>query len=155
MDDGGMGMADGSPTVLFAATCPVEQDLVAPRGIAVRERVVGLQGQRALQERQRLRCTIRHRGIDKRRRAKHQVVGIQTIRPLASDTVDLGLAQARLDRADHACRDLVLHCEDIVERPVVALGPDVPSCLGFDELAGDADPVARRMLPSQPRPIAW
>src|SRR6516165_10563197 len=143
MHDGSMGMADGSLTVFFASACPHKQDLMAPRGIAVRERVVGLQGQRALQERQRLRRTIRHRGIDKRSRPKHQVVGIQTIRPLASDTLDLGLAQARLDRADHARRDLVLQCKNVVDRAVVAFGPDVPAALGLDQLAGDAHPARR------------
>jgi hypothetical protein len=38
--------------------------------------------------------------------------------------------------------DLVLDGENIVERPVVALGPEVRSGLRVDELRSDPDPVA-------------
>jgi len=38
--------------------------------------------------------------------------------------------------------DLVLHCKDVGEIAVVALGPDMVADLGLDQLRSDADPIA-------------
>jgi hypothetical protein len=54
MDDGGMGVADGSLAVLFPSACPHEQDLVAKGSVPVRKGVVGFAGGRLLQQQQRL-----------------------------------------------------------------------------------------------------
>jgi len=94
--------------------------------------VIGFKGERALKQRHRLLSLFRHHGIDVRQRAQHEVVGIETVRPLTLDALDLGLPEARLDRADRAQRDLILECENIIERPVVTLGPDVRAGLGLD-----------------------
>jgi hypothetical protein len=53
------------------------------------------------------------------------------------------LAQTRLNRGDHAHRELVLKREDVVERAVVTLRPDVPAGLRLDQLTGDAQAVRR------------
>ena len=100
----------------------------------VGQRVVGIKGERAFQQRQRSRRGVRHRRDRRRGRAQHEIVGVEVVRPLALDALDLGLAQARLDRADDAQRDLVLQREDVVEPPVVALGPEVRAGLGLDQL---------------------
>src|SRR6516162_8726784 len=128
MEKRGAGMADRSLAIFFAAAylpSPHEQDFVAHGSMAMRERVIWLEGERTLQQWQRPRRAVRHRSLDERRRTKHEVISVQMLGPLASDALDLGLPQARLDSADHACRDLVLQCEDVVDRAVVALGPDV------------------------------
>ena len=61
---------------------------------------------------------------------------------LAFQTLVLGRIDLRLNAADHAVRDLVLNREDVVERPVVALRPEVSARLCFDQLSGDPDAVA-------------
>ena len=53
-----------------------------------------------------------------------------------------GATYIGLDGGDDADGDLVLQLEDVVERPVIALGPDVGAGLGLDQLGGDADPLA-------------
>ena len=70
-----------------------------------------------------------------------KIVGVQAVRALALRTLDLRLPQAWLDGADDAQRDLVLDFENVAERPVISLGPDVGAVRGLDELAGDANAV--------------
>src|SRR6516164_10376959 len=111
--------------------------------MAMRESVIWLKGERAPQKRQRLRRAVRHCSLDERRRTKHEIISVQTLRSFALDALDLGLPQVRLDRADDAEGDLVLQCEDVVNRAIVAFSPDVPAALGLDQLAGDADAVRR------------
>src|SRR5262249_17979313 len=94
-------------------------------------------------ERQRFASTFRHSSERRGPGAQHEVVGVQMLRPLALDTLDLDPAQAGLDRADYTQGDLVLQRKDIIERAVVAFGPDVPAALGLDQLAGDAHPTCR------------
>src|SRR4029077_9178212 len=43
---------------------------------------------------------------------------------------------------DRRLRDLVLQSEDVAERPVVTLGPDVPPRDTIDQLRDDANPRA-------------
>ena len=42
-------------------------------------------------------------------------------------------------------RDIVLNREQVIDRPVVTLGPDVAAGGGFDELGGHANPLAQRL----------
>jgi hypothetical protein len=42
-------------------------------------------------------------------------------------------------------RDFVLHREQVVDRPIIALGPDLAAGGGFDELGGHANLVAHRL----------
>src|SRR5437764_14379078 len=60
-------------------------------------------------------------------------------RPLALDRADLWL-QRRRDRIG----DLVLNREDVGERAIIPLGPDVPAAFCLDQLRGDADLAAGR-----------
>jgi len=76
MDKRGAGMADRSLAVFFASACPHEQDFVAHGRMAVRERVIWLEGERTLQERQCLRRAARHCSLDERRRTKHEIISV-------------------------------------------------------------------------------
>jgi hypothetical protein len=66
--------------------------------------------------------------------AQHEVVGVEIFWPLALDAFDLGRAQTWLDCTDRAQGDLVLQCENVVERTVVVLGPDIRAAYALDEL---------------------
>jgi hypothetical protein len=68
--------------------------------------------------------------------------GVQALGRLPLQALVLGSVDVRLDTPDHALGNLVLDGEDIVERPVVALRPEVSAALRLDELPGDPDPVA-------------
>jgi hypothetical protein len=51
------------------------------------------------------------------------------------------VTQLRLDRADDTARRLVLHLEDVVERAIEAVCPDVGACRRVDQLTGDAHAI--------------
>ena len=73
--------------------------------------------------------------------AENQIPSGQTLRRLPPGAQGLGLQHFRLDRADHAVDDLVLHGEQVGKVPVVSLGPHVVAGLGLDQLRAHADPV--------------
>ncbi len=75
--------------------------------------------------------------------AQEIVIGIETFGRLAFGAFDFGLLQLRPDRADDARRHLVLQIEDILQRAVETVGPEMRIGRAVDELAGDAHPVRR------------
>src|SRR5262249_7662727 len=60
MRDGRLGVANGAEAVSRARTAADEEDLVAPGGKAVRQRVIRLEREGALEQRQRLDGAVRH-----------------------------------------------------------------------------------------------
>lgn len=52
-------------------------------------------------------------------------------------------AQPHLQRFRDSARDPVLGGEDVLDRHVVAVGPELEAVVRLDELGGDADPVVR------------
>jgi len=60
------------------------------------------------------------------------VVGAHILGPLAADPLDLGETDRRLQGAGDMFGDAVLQVEDVVQRTVVFLGPDMRAALGFD-----------------------
>ena len=66
------------------------------------------------------------------------VIGIQICSRLASCALDLGLLHLGGDCAHHACRNLILQIENILNGAVEAVGPDMRSRRCVDELSGDA-----------------
>lgn len=54
----------------------------------------------------------------------------------------LAIGQLDLQLGGEHQRDLVLHGEDVVDGAVVALGPEMGTAGGIDQLGGDADAVA-------------
>jgi hypothetical protein len=81
-----------APRRFSARAAADEEDLVAPRGKAVRQRVIRLKGQGALEQGQRLDGAVRHRGIDVRHGAQHEIVGVEILGSLALDAFGLCLA---------------------------------------------------------------
>ena len=75
-------------------------------------------------------------------RAEQIVVGIEIGRRLASRPFQLGFLQARLQRTDDALGNPVLQLENIIERAVEFVGPEMGARRDIDQLAGDADAVA-------------
>src|SRR6516225_12390159 len=74
--------------------------------------------------------------------AKVEIVGVETVRALTLGSLYLGLAQTGFDRANDAQGNLVLHRENVVERAIVALGPDMPAAPRLDQLCRQTDAVA-------------
>src|SRR5262249_54211279 len=62
---------------------------------------------------------------------------------LVPGALDCDLLQFRRNRADHARGDLILQIEDIIERALEAIRPQVTASGGIDQLSGDAHAVRR------------
>ena len=79
-----------------------------------------------------------------RRRKNHgigtqiKVVGTEVARGPVGRSARLGGLQCRLDHAGHATRHFVLKIEDIFERAVEAVGPEMRAAGRIDQLSGDA-----------------
>ena len=71
------------------------------------------------------------------------VVGLDVGRRLTRQCQPLRLEQPDLERLDNAARDLVLHGEDVGQRAVVALGPDLTTRRGIDHPHREAKPLPR------------
>ena len=69
------------------------------------------------------------------KRAQIPVAGIEAFGWLAECTLDLGRPESGPDRADDTARDLVLQFEDVVERAIKAVGPDMRAAGSVDQLA--------------------
>src|SRR5450759_92691 len=63
-------------------------------------------------------------------------------RTLALGPLDLGLAQAWLDRSDSACSYFILQGKNVVNCTIVTLGPNVGALLRLNQLC--CDPYAAR-----------
>ena len=84
------------------------------------------------------------RKVPEGRQSAHvKVVGIEARRRLSQAAVDFGLAQVRFDRAGDLPRHLVMQVENILERAVELVRPEVRARSGIDELRRDAHPVCR------------
>jgi hypothetical protein len=74
--------------------------------------------------------------------AQVEVVGGEIVCRAADRAGGLGGLQGRLDGPGDADRDLVLKLEDIFERAVEPIGPEVRAGRGVDQLPGDPHPLA-------------
>src|SRR5215831_21344370 len=77
-----------------------------------------------------------------RQRAQVKIVNTEVLRRLAAGPLDLGEAQPRFDRANDIRRHLVLQIENVVDRTVETVGPDMRAGGGVNQLASDAHAVA-------------
>src|SRR5579864_5199866 len=68
--------------------------------------------------------------------------GIETVGPLAQDTLLFGGKKGRLDDTSDRSGDLVLHREDIEEVAIVPFGPNMCAGDRVDQLRGHSDPIA-------------
>src|SRR5262249_51121168 len=81
--------------------------------------------ERALQQPNRLDQAVSGPLVFLRQRAQVKVVGLEALGRLPAGAVYFGEAQPRFDRTDDARRHPVLQIEDVVERAVEAVGPDM------------------------------
>ena len=75
--------------------------------------------------------------------SKEEVVRIEAFWPLPTRSFDLRPLNAGLDDRYHPIRNLVLQVEDVLERAIKTVGPQVGAGLGLDKLHGDAHAQAR------------
>jgi hypothetical protein len=73
-----------------------------------------------------------------RKRAQVEVVGAEVGGQPRGGAAHLGRLQCRLDDPGDADRDPVLQFEHVFERAVEAVGPEMRTGQGIDQLAGDA-----------------
>jgi hypothetical protein len=78
-----------------------------------------------------------------RERQQVKIVGIEAPTRLPAGPLDLGKAQPRLYCADNAARHSILQFEDVIERAIEAVGPDVCAGRRVDQLAGDTHTITR------------
>src|SRR5215469_5297446 len=103
---------------------------------------IGLQLDSPGEQEQRFVRILGHRGEHGRQSAQIEVIGIEAVRPLAPRAFDLALTERRLDDAGDADRDFVLEVEDVFERAVEAVGPEMRAAGRINQLRGDAHPVS-------------
>ncbi len=75
--------------------------------------------------------------------AQIKIVGLGILRGLARDDFFFLRRQRDAQGLGDAARDFLLDGEDILQLPVVTLGPDGMPRRGFDQLRGDAHAIAR------------
>src|SRR4051812_22908027 len=71
------------------------------------------------------------------------VIGVEAFRRFALRTLDFSAFQLRSDRTDDALRNPILKIKDVVERPLIALGPQMAAACCIHELPGNAYAVGR------------
>ena len=128
------GPSGGQP---MAQRWPSAQD-----GVREQQRVVGLELERPPEQRVGLGVLPRGRLVDLEDRLELDVVGGDAARPLPPRALDLGDLDLRPDDHRDVRGDAVLEGEDVVERAVEVLGPEVRAGDAVDELGGDPEPVA-------------
>src|SRR5262245_57228345 len=108
-------MTNGDHAVCLTRSSTVEANVEAPAQKRMGETVMRLELQRIAQQRNSILSVLWHQSVDRRQRSQDQVVRVKIARPSTPYAFDFRLPQARLDRAYHAHRDLVLHLEDVVK----------------------------------------
>src|SRR5262245_19620376 len=73
----------------------------------------------------------------------YQFVRVRVIGRLAPQTHRFGHDELRPDRIDDTIGDVILPAEDVGDRAIVAVGPDVNTLGGVDQLRGDPYSIAR------------
>src|SRR5579862_7986004 len=94
------GMADRGRPVLFAQPAAQKQRVITLGGVGVRQRIIWIERERTFQKQKRLRRTLGSSRVNIVLSLQDKIIGVEAIRALAFDALDLGLLQARLDRAD-------------------------------------------------------
>jgi hypothetical protein len=74
--------------------------------------------------------------------ADEALPGVEALRRFALCPIDLRLLQLWCNGAEHAARNLILQIEDVLDRTIEAIRPQMRAGCCVDELAGDTHPVA-------------
>ena len=112
--------------------------LPAPGDRRIGEPVIRIELDRLLEQRKRLGHVGRGSGSDVRQRPQIQVIGVQAVGRLLPGTLDFRPLELGRDRADDVRRHLILKLEDVLQRPIEPIGPDMSAILAIYELAGNA-----------------
>src|SRR5262245_64348108 len=80
--------------------------------------------------------------VGNRQRAQIVVVGIEVLSRLSLRTLDLVSPQPCSDRTGNADGHPILQIEDLGQRSLEAIGPEMRAGRGIDELSGNAQTVA-------------
>ena len=75
--------------------------------------------------------------------AQEGVIGLQVVRVFAHDVPLLLQRELQLQRRHDLLHDLILQRKDVLQRAVIALGPQVIAGRGIDQLRGDPHLLAR------------
>src|SRR6185312_11839929 len=81
-------------------------------------------------------------GLQQRNTPQVAVVSAEILRWLARGSLDLGPLDAWRQVGDDLFGHRVLQDEDVLDRPVEAIGPQVVTSFAIDELTRDAHPVS-------------
>ena|SRR5258708_5282891 len=113
MGDGGSGVANGSGSVALLESAPQEQELATPSEPAVGTCIVVIQRYRLFKQRHGLGSRLRHQDVHIGNGAQNEVVGVEIVWPFAFDTLNLCIAQTRLNCTDRVQSDFVLESKNI------------------------------------------
>src|SRR6266851_2538568 len=119
-----------------------KKTMMAHGGEGVRQRICRIERERAFEQHERVGHLRRHPGIDVRLRLQDKVVSIEAVGPFALHALEFGAPQAGLDGADHVQGNLVLKRENVIERTIETLGPQMSPGLRLYHLSRDADTTA-------------
>src|SRR5262249_15093903 len=111
-------------------------------GERCRRSVKGIYIERLPSKTDRLRPAVLAHVMELSQRAEEEVIRIHALGRFARGALDLRLAQLWCYRADDARCEPVLQFEDIVERAIEMVGPDMRTCAGIDQLPGDAHAIS-------------
>src|SRR5260221_6590525 len=103
------------------------------------EALVDLNG--SLEEQKRFLVVLELPCVIKRNSAQEEIVGIDALGWLPSCTLDFSVSKSRLNGAKNACGNAVLKIEDIFQRTIESLGPNVSASGGVDQLGRDSNAV--------------
>ena len=133
--DGAARVRERGGPVRLVEPAAGEAPFAAPGEMGVRRDIVRLQTERLFEQRDGLSGFVGHMGLHVGLSAQKEVIGSEALGTLASRAFDLQPPHAWFDDADDAIGDLVLKVENVLERAVEIVGPEVSPGLGLDELA--------------------
>jgi hypothetical protein len=106
-------------------------------------RIARLHRDGALEQRAGLLVLFAVHPVDEIEGTNHQAPGIDALGGLALGTEPFDGIEMRFHSGHDALRDVVLDREDVLQLPIVSLGPDVVAGFRVDQLARDANAPAR------------
>src|SRR6516164_3530327 len=116
----------------------IDQPHVVDRRPGKRRPVIGINRDRLLEQSQGRGNPLFRNRIKGRKRAQVEIVGAEVSRWPRGGSAHLGGLQSWLDDPGDADRYLVLKLEDVLQRAVEAVGPEMRSTKGVNQLRGDA-----------------
>ena len=120
------------------------EPLAADRGPRESRAITRIACDRFFKQLQRFDYSLTGKTVVDLYRPQIEIVGCQIASWAPHCAADLGGFQGWLDDPGDACRHLILKIEDILQRAVEPICPQMGGLLGVDQLRGDAQPTAAR-----------